>query len=173
MAGRYRAVLAQQRADVLAATPRGPPPLAQDGVPCSQVQRLLRAYYSPEQIAGMLHRMNPNDPRQQVSHETIYTALYAMPRSQLRTGLIACLRQARKSHRPCARGQDRRGVIPNMTGIHERPCDIVSQPELDAIAWQLNTRVRKSLDWKCPAKLFMSESLDFFEHHHQLVALRN
>ena len=47
-----------------------------------------------------------------------------------------------------------------------------SQAELDAIAWQLNTRPRKNLDWKCPAELFMPESFDFFQHHHQLVALR-
>jgi IS30 family transposase len=44
--------------------------------------------------------------------------------------------------------------------------------ELDAVAWQLNTRPRKSLAWKCPAELFMPESFNFFEHHHQIVALR-
>ena len=43
--------------------------------------------------------MQLNDPTLQVSHETIYTALYAMPRGELRTELIACLRQARKSRR--------------------------------------------------------------------------
>ena len=50
--------------------------------------------------------MNPNDATLQVSHETIYTALYAMPRGALRTELIACLRQSRKSRRPRARGED-------------------------------------------------------------------
>jgi transposase, IS30 family len=293
VAGGYRAPLAQQRAEALAAAPRRSPRLAQDGVLWPHVERLLRTYHSPEQIAGILRRMNPNDPDRQVSHETIYTALYAMPRGQLRTELIACLRQARKSRRPRARGQDRRGLIPNMTSIHERPseiderllpghwegdlikgarnasavgtlverttlfvtlakmdnasadaavsgfssvlnridaqrrlsltydqgremaqhaqlsaqtgvkvyfadphspwqrglnentngllrqylpkgCDLArfSQTELDAIAWQLNTRVRKSLGWKCPAELFMPDSFDFFQHHHQLVALR-
>ena len=47
-----------------------------------------------------------------------------------------------------------------------------TQIELDAGAWQLNTRPRKGLGWKCPAELFMPDSLDFFQHHHQLVALR-
>ena len=47
-----------------------------------------------------------------------------------------------------------------------------TQIELDAVAWQLNTRPRKSLGWKCPAELFMPDSSDFFQHHHQLVALR-
>ena len=44
--------------------------------------------------------MNPDQPRLQVSHETIYTALYAMPRGTLRTELIACLlRRARVAGR--------------------------------------------------------------------------
>ena len=47
-----------------------------------------------------------------------------------------------------------------------------SQIKLDAGAWQLNTRPRKSLGWNCPAELFMPDSFDFFQHHHQLVALR-
>lgn len=36
-----------------------------------------------------------------------------------------------------------------------------TQAELDAVAWQLNTRPRKTLGWKCPAELFMPESFDF------------
>ena len=47
-----------------------------------------------------------------------------------------------------------------------------SQTELDAVAWQLNTRPRKSLTFHCPAELFIPESFDFFKHHHRLVALR-
>ena len=47
-----------------------------------------------------------------------------------------------------------------------------TQIELDAVAWQLNTRPRKSVGWKCPAELFMPDSFDFFQQHHQLVALR-
>ncbi len=37
-----------------------------------------------------------------------------------------------------------------------------SQTELDAVAWQLNTRPRKSLTFHCPAELFIPESFDFF-----------
>ena len=47
-----------------------------------------------------------------------------------------------------------------------------SQAELDAVAWQLNTRPRKTLGWKCPAEMFMPDAFDFFQHYHQLVALR-
>ena len=68
--------------------------------------------------------MHPDQPTLQVSHETIYTALYAMPRGALRSELLACLRQARKSRRPRARGEDRRGTIPDMISIHQRPPEI-------------------------------------------------
>ena len=124
VAGGYRAPLAQQRADVLATKARCPARLAQDGPLWNHVERLLREHHSPEQIAGILRRMNPHEPTLQVSHETIYTALYAMPRGALRSALIACLRQARKSRRPRARGEDRRGTLPNMTSIHQRPPEI-------------------------------------------------
>ena len=38
--------------------------------------------------------MYPTDSTQQVSHETIYTAIYARPYGELRRQLVACLRQA-------------------------------------------------------------------------------
>ena len=79
---------------------------------------MLRDQHSPEQIAGILRRMHPKQPLLQVSHETIYSALYAMPRGALRSELVACLRQARKSRRPRARGEDRRRTIPCMISIH-------------------------------------------------------
>ena len=47
-----------------------------------------------------------------------------MPRGELPTELIACLRQSRKSRRPRTRGADRRGTIPNMVSSHMRPPEI-------------------------------------------------
>lgn len=47
-----------------------------------------------------------------------------MPRGALRKELIGCLRQGRKSRRPRTRGQDRRGQIPAMVSIHERPPEV-------------------------------------------------
>ena len=68
--------------------------------------------------------MYPDDLSRRVSHETIYTALYAMPRGELRTELLATLRQARKARLPRTRGEDRRGEIPNMVRIHQRPPEV-------------------------------------------------
>jgi IS30 family transposase len=62
-----------------------------------------------------------------LSTETIYAALYVLPRGALRSELLAALRQARKARRPRARGIDRRGQIPNMTPIAERPAEVVTR----------------------------------------------
>jgi IS30 family transposase len=82
---------------------------------------------SPEQIAGRLQRAYPDDMRKHLSAETIYAGLYVLPRGTLRSALLAALRQARKARRPRARGTDRRGQIPNMTPIAERPAEVVTR----------------------------------------------
>ncbi|BCQ28137.1 hypothetical protein NK8_63260 (plasmid) [Caballeronia sp. NK8] len=66
----------------------------------------------------------PTDPTQHVSHETIYTAIYAQPRGELRRQLIACLRHGHSTRMPRTRGADRRGQIPDMVSIHVRPPEI-------------------------------------------------
>jgi IS30 family transposase len=68
--------------------------------------------------------MHPGESDRYVSHETIYTAIYAMPRGELRTEVIGLLRQARRARKPRARGDDRRGQIPDMVSIHVRPPEI-------------------------------------------------
>lgn len=56
-----------------------------------------------------------------VSHETIYTTIYAHATGELRKQLIACLRQYHKKRLPRLRGSDRRGGIPDMVSLHVRP----------------------------------------------------
>jgi len=57
-------------------------------------------------------------PRQ-VPHETIYSAIYAQPRGELRRQLIACLRHGHSTRMPRTRGTDRRGQIAakSMSGL--------------------------------------------------------
>jgi IS30 family transposase len=124
LAGGYRAVSAQQRAHGLASKARKAKRLVVGGELWNCVEILLRDYHSPEQISGILKRMNPEDRALHISHETIYTAIYAMPRGELRKELVACLRQSRKNRRPRARGEDRRGKIQNMISIHDRPPEV-------------------------------------------------
>jgi len=82
---------------------------------------------SPEQIAGRLRRAYPADMGKHLSTETIYAGLYVLPRGTLRSELLAALRQARKTRRPRARGTDRRGQLPNMTPIAERPDEVAAR----------------------------------------------
>ena len=290
--GGYRADAAHLRAQACTVTPRVGRRLQPGTALWEQVTRYLKAGYSPEQIAGTLAIVHPDTPSLQVSHETIYTAIYAMPRGALRTDVIGWLRFGHTKRRPRARGEDRRGRIPDMVSIHDRPPDVeerlipghwegdlikgahnrsavgtlverttlftvlsrmndasaesalsgfshvlnrieahqrlsltydqgremaahqrlteatgvtvyfadphspwqrginentngllrqylpkgsdlsgFTQEELDAIAWTLNTRPRKSLGFKCPAELFTPDAFDFRQHHAALFAL--
>lgn len=80
--------------------------------------------WSPQQVSATLRRMWPNDSDMRVSHETIYTAIYAQPAGELRRELVKCLRQAKNTRRPRSAGEDRRGQIPEMVSIHVRPPEI-------------------------------------------------
>ena len=293
IAGRYRAVLAQDRAKMFSTKPRKERRLQSGNELWNVVMDYLRLGYSPEQIAGTLKCVNADYPNLQVSHETIYSAIYLMPRGELRTEVIGWLRFGHTKRRPRARGEDRRGQIPDMVSIHDRPPEVderlvpghwegdlikgkgnrtavgtiverttlftvlakmekataesavngfshvlnrveaqkrlsmtydqgremarhaeltentgvkvyfadphspwqrginentngllrqylpkgedlsvYSQEELDAIAWQLNTRPRKSLGFKCPAELFTPDAFDFRQHHAAIFALQ-
>lgn len=124
VAGGYRAAAAHTRAQACATIPRVERRL-RPGTPLwNQVLRYLKAGYSPEQIAGTLATVHPETPSLRVSHETIYTAIYAMPRGALRTAVIGWLRFGHAKRRPRARGKDRRGRIPDMVSIHDRPPEV-------------------------------------------------
>ena len=88
------------------------------------VTHLLGWLWSPQQIARTLRAMFPDEPELHVSHETIYNAIYAYPKGELRKQLIACLRQGRSGRRPRSAGEDRRGQIPEMVSIHVRPPEV-------------------------------------------------
>ena len=103
---------------------RPAPKLDMGGVSWAAVLTLLDWRWSPQQIAGTLKRVFPDEPERHVSHETIYTAIYAQPRGELRRQLIACVRQGRGTRMPRSRGTDRRGQIPDMVSIHVRPPEV-------------------------------------------------
>ena len=84
----YSASLAQQRTEARARRPKAGK-LARCPQLCDQVQALLVKKYSPEQIAGVLATTYPDRPEMQVSHETIYKALYVQGRGELRRELTA------------------------------------------------------------------------------------
>lgn len=106
------------------AATRPPRKLSAHSVSWGIVRTLLDWKWSPQQIAATLKRVYPNEAQRHVSHETIYTAIYAQPRGELRRQLIACLRHGRSTRLPRTRGADRRGQIPAMVSIHVRPPEV-------------------------------------------------
>jgi hypothetical protein len=65
-----------------------------------------------------------------ISHETIYSYLYVLPRGALRKELIACLRQPRPQRRPRSRDAERRGKIPLRRPGPRPPCLVFLVGEL-------------------------------------------
>jgi hypothetical protein len=85
---------------------------------------LLRQGWSPQQIAGRLRSM---PDALSISHETIYAAIYAMPRGALRTELVHSLRKSHAGRLPRARGSSRFTGVQNMTPIGLRPAEVDSR----------------------------------------------
>ena len=86
--------------------------------------KLIHRRWSPEQIARKLRAMHPEDPTRQISHETIYAAIYAQPRGGLKAEMLAALRQAKP-----ARGLRRTtlsggSIAPESLRIIHRPEEI-------------------------------------------------
>jgi transposase, IS30 family len=124
--GPYRACTAHTLASARARQPRRSRKLL-DLWLWQYVRTQLAEGCSPEQIAGRLKRAYPGDMRKQLSAETIDAGLSVLPRGTLRSALLAALRQARKARRPRSRGTDRRGQIPHMTSIAERPAEVATR----------------------------------------------
>jgi len=90
------------------------------------IQTKLQLKWSPEQIAQYL-KATYAEESMHVSHETIYTYLYTLPRGELRKELIQQLRQGERGRQRRKRDTDRRGTIPNMLSIYERPSEVADR----------------------------------------------
>src|SRR5262245_46343244 len=121
-AGGDRARAAEAQAQHRARRPK-PAKLAADGRLREYVQARLAQRWSPGQIAAMLAREFPGEREMRVCHETIYQAIYVQGRGALRRELAACLRTGRAVRRPRGRPGERRGRIPGMVMISERPAE--------------------------------------------------
>src|ERR1700752_1158479 len=121
-----RPSLAQRRADAMARRPKAAK-LATNFVLHELVQAKLTARRSPEQIAAQLKRQFPDQPEMWVSHETIYQSIYVQGRGALRRELAICLRTGRALRRPHRNAEQRRGRIPGMVSISERPAEVADR----------------------------------------------
>jgi IS30 family transposase len=96
-----------------------------------EVDRLLRAWWSPEQIAGHLKGAGVTS----VSHETIYVHIW---RDKRRGGsLWTCLRQAGKKRRKRYGAYDSRGRLAGKRHISERPTG--AELRAESGHWEIDT----------------------------------
>lgn len=121
-AGAYSASVASRRAHTR--RPAKPRRLTWNNRLSRYVAGRLNQGWSPQSIAGKLAAMLGKNSEYCVSHETIYASIYALPRAELRTAIIKALRQSHKARKPRARGTDRRGQIPDLRPISERPQEV-------------------------------------------------
>ncbi|HYI60522.1 MAG TPA: IS30 family transposase [Acidimicrobiales bacterium] len=122
---RYRAIDAQDRAWYRAKRPK-PCRLDQNPVLADFVRDRLVEDWSPQQIAGFLAVMHPDDPEMRVSHETIYKTLFIQARGVLARDLTKHLRThrpIRKHKRHSVKGQIR-SQITDAVSIHDRPPEV-------------------------------------------------
>jgi IS30 family transposase len=86
----------------------------------------LKQDHSPQQISGWLRLAYPDNEQMQVSHETIYRALYVQARGSLARELTRHLRTGRqkrfaRAHSSHGQGP---GTFPEMVMISERPPEV-------------------------------------------------
>jgi transposase, IS30 family len=120
---RYRAFSAHVQA--CARARRSKPRKLVPGSPVrAEVAAGLRKGWSPGQIAGKLKRDHPGCPELQVSHETIYQALFVQGKGSLRAEVATAIRCGRaRRRRPRSRANEARGKIPGMINISQRPAE--------------------------------------------------
>ncbi|MHA3702708.1 IS30 family transposase [Jatrophihabitans sp. YIM 134969] len=123
--GRYE----PERAHTMAVTRRRrpqPTKLQRHPALAERVQSMLEQRFSPQEVAGRLPLLFPDDESMRISHETIYQAIYIRDRGELRRQLKADLRTRRTVRRP--HGSSRRGVggaiSADAPSIHDRPAEI-------------------------------------------------
>jgi len=92
-----------------------------------EVQSRLELRHSPQQIAKRLRLDFPDDPEMWVSPEAMYQAIYVQGRGSLRRELHQCLRTKRAVRRSQHQPGIRRGRIPNMINISDRPAEVADR----------------------------------------------
>nr|WP_277874701.1 IS30 family transposase [Cryobacterium sp. TMT2-14] len=120
--GRYVPSLAQEQTWARARRPRAQ---KLDGLALrEQVTTMLTDRFSPEQVAGRLKVEHPENPEMQVSHETIYQALYVQGRGSLRLEVATALRSGQVTRRPQRPEGPRPQRFREMVMISDRPLEI-------------------------------------------------
>ncbi|MGH8836824.1 MAG: IS30 family transposase [Actinomycetes bacterium] len=124
----YRAIAAQRRSEEQRLRPKDRK-LDADHRLRERVHSDLRCGYSPDQVAGRLkydlkrgHAVGMGS----ISHESIYTYLYALPKGEMaRMGIH--LRTCREQRKPRGNPRSKRSKIIGMRSIDERPTEVAGR----------------------------------------------
>jgi transposase, IS30 family len=106
--GDYHALMADVRAEGKAKRPKVFK--LKDPRLCTVIEAAMDDGWSPRLIAQMLATEHPDDKLMQVSHETIYQALYVQPRGSLRADLHKQLSTKRAARKTRGQASGPRGV---------------------------------------------------------------
>ena len=88
------------------------------------IWQMLGQRMSPEQIAGRLRKLHPDDQTMWVCTETIYQALFVQAKGELKQHIKACLRQGRAVRKPRRPKQSRQRFHDPMVMISDRPATV-------------------------------------------------
>src|ERR1700682_3370976 len=89
----------------------------------AEVEARLNLRWSPQQISAFLKVEYAQDPKMQISHETIYLSLFVQSRGALRKELARHLRTRRLARQPKQQLSSGRGQIVDKIMISERPAE--------------------------------------------------
>lgn len=123
----YRAVKAQRRANRLTHTARKKRKMDISESLKQYVLKQLNQLWSPEQVAKRLKMLYPNDMAMQVSHESIYSYLYVLPKGALRRELTKCLRRRHINRHIRNKSRQKSCPIQDYISIEERPSEVAGR----------------------------------------------
>lgn len=122
----YRAVFAQQHSNKMRHKLRKNRKLVDNPLLRKFVLSHLSNNWSPEQIAKRLILLYPDAMDMRISHQTIYSYIYVLPRGTLKRQLVASLRRHHK-HRHKRKSGLRGGPITDYLSIEERPKEVADR----------------------------------------------
>lgn len=123
----YRAIFAQQQSYKTRHKLRRNRKLANNLLLRKFVLFHLAKNWSPEQIAKRLIILYPNDMDMRISHETIYSYIYILPRGRLKRRLVSYLRRHHKHRRKGNKGRKKSGPVRDFISIEERPAEVADR----------------------------------------------
>jgi len=123
----YRAIFAQWQSNKMRHKLRKNRRLANNALLRKFVLSHLAKNWSPEQIAKRLIILYPNDMDMRISHETIYSYIYILPRGRLKRRLVSYLRRNHKHRRKRNSNRRNNGPIQDYLSIEERPKEVADR----------------------------------------------